>query len=77
MLCVGSSGWLRGEPILPELLKQNRVEYVAALKAADDSFVAGNLDLTVLHALVSRLLDQQINSINVEGPAANNPSSSG
>ena len=77
VLCVGSSGWLRGEPILPELLKQNRVEYVAALKAADDSFVAGNLDLTVLHALVSRLLDQQINSINVEGPAANSPSSSG
>ena len=67
----------QGRTHLPELLKQNRVEYVAALKAADDSFVAGNLDLTVLHALVSRLLDQQINSINVEGPAANNPSSSG
>lgn len=74
VLCVGSGGWIRGEPILPELLKQNRQEYVAALKVADGSLAAGNLDLSVLHALVSRLLEQQVNSINVEGPAANNPS---
>jgi fido (protein-threonine AMPylation protein) len=68
VLCVGAGGWIRGEPILPELLKQNRDEYVAALKAADDSLAAGNLDMSVLHALVSRLLEQQVNSIEVEVP---------
>lgn len=61
VLCVKAGGWLPGETILPELLRQNREEYVAALKVAD----AGpkdeaNHSMTPLHELISRLLDQQL-----------------
>lgn len=60
VLCVKSGGWLRGDTILPELIRQNRDEYVAALKAADQSAASGTLDLSVLHRLVSRLLSEQL-----------------
>ncbi|MGE0768966.1 MAG: Fic family protein [Hyphomicrobiaceae bacterium] len=62
ILCVTSGGWLRGAPILPELLVQNRDEYVAALKAADASLPSGGVDLADLHALLVRLLQQQMAS---------------
>ena len=63
VLCVKAGGWLPGETILPELLRQNREEYVTALKVAD----AGPQDeknhpLAPLHGLVSRLLEQQLAS---------------
>jgi len=60
VLCLKSGGWLPGEIILPELLRRNRDEYVAALRAADASLAIGPLDMSVLHDLVSRLLDQQL-----------------
>jgi len=66
VLCMRLGGWLPGDPILPELLRANRDEYVAALKAADASQAAGTLDLSVLHALLSRLLDQQLASASAE-----------
>ncbi len=63
VLCLKSGGWITGDPILPELIKKNRAEYVAALKAADARIpLAGAPDLTQLHGLVSRLLSEQINS---------------
>ena len=60
VLCVKLGGWLKGTPILPARLKLNDPEYVAAIKAADASVVAGPLDLTAIHALISRLLAEQI-----------------
>jgi Fic family protein len=60
-LCVKFGGWLKGTPILPARLKTNNPEYIAAIKAADASVLAGALDLSVLHALLSRLLADQIN----------------
>ena len=60
VLCLKTGGWLKGESILPELLRQNRDEYVAALKVVDETAKAGSLDLTALHSLVSRLLDSQL-----------------
>ena len=63
VLCVKSGGLLRGDTILPELIRQNRAEYVKALKAADKSAIDGKLNLQELHALVSRLLDEQLNSV--------------
>lgn len=77
VLCVKAGGWLQGQEILPELLKKNRDEYVAALKVADASAMEGNLDLTVLHALISRLLETQLQGLNGTPPAANSPSNSG
>lgn len=72
VLCVRSGGWLRGSPILPELLVQNRDEYVAALKAADASLPTGSLDLSALHALLTRLLEQQMLNARLgsDGPSS-------
>lgn len=60
VLCLKSGGWLDGTPILPALLKQNRVELVSALAAVDAAYRSGQLDLMPLHQLVSRLLSQQL-----------------
>lgn len=60
VLCLKMGGWLKGETILPELLRENREEYVVALKKADASVAAGKLDLTDLHGLVSALLNTQL-----------------
>jgi Fic/DOC family len=70
VLCVKAGGWLPGEIILPELLRQNRDEYVQALKAADQSLEAGQLDLTQLHRLFSRLLTEQMRSAGIDAPNA-------
>jgi Fic family protein len=73
VLCVKAGGWLSGSTILPELLRMNRAEYVAALKQADATFVASGLpDLGLLHALISRLLDEQLKTTG----EAESPSSS-
>ena len=61
VLCVRLSQWLPGAPILPELLRRERHRYVAALKAGDLSLAQGALDLTELHALMTELLEEQIN----------------
>lgn len=70
VLCVKNGGLLRGAPILPELLKTNRTEYVLALKAVDASIRAGSLDLSPLHGLLGRLLEQQIGSADQAESAA-------
>jgi Fic family protein len=66
VLCLAAGGWLRGEPILPELIRQNHPEYCAALQLSHDSFSAGALSLDVLHAFVSRLLTEQMNSAGID-----------
>lgn len=66
VLCLKLGGWLRGDVILPELLRQNRDEYVAALKEADRTAQSGALNLTVLEDLVSRLLSEQLASVDLE-----------
>lgn len=67
VLCLRVGGWLPGEVILPELIKRDRDEYVAALKHADASVSTGGLlDLSQLHLLMSRLLNEQLGT-----PAAN------
>lgn len=71
VLCIKAGGLLRGEPILPELLKNNRDEYVAALKHADTTSKNGKLDLSILHSLISRLLDVQLSGAK---PLENNTS---
>jgi Fic family protein len=60
VLCVKAGGWLPGEVILPELIRQHREEYVAALKHADAAAKSGSLGLEPLHALLSTLLNEQI-----------------
>lgn len=60
VLCVSSGGWLPGTTILPELIRKNRDDYVLALQEADRSSFEGKLDLTLLHALLAKLLEEQI-----------------
>lgn len=62
VLCLKAGGWLPGDPILPELIRSNRDEYVAMLKAVDESLKIGAFDLTPLHGFLTRLLDEQLRS---------------
>jgi fido (protein-threonine AMPylation protein) len=60
-LCLKSGGWLSGNTILPELIRQNHAAHVAALQVAHDTFrMTGAPDLTLLHALIAQLVAQQI-----------------
>lgn len=68
VLCVKAGGWLPGQTILPELLRLNRDRYVQALKAADLSWTSGTLDLSLLHALMSELIEHQLQSAGVSPP---------
>lgn len=62
VLCVKFGVWLPGATILPELLRRERASYVEALQKADESLKTGTLDLSELHALMAKLLDEQIQS---------------
>jgi fido (protein-threonine AMPylation protein) len=62
VLCLHLGKWLPGTTILPELIRANRDEYVAALQEVDKSAEAGQVDLSVLHTLLSRLLNEQLQS---------------
>jgi hypothetical protein len=61
-LCLRVGNLLPGETTIPELIRRDREEYCAALQLAHDSFNAGALDLSVLHALISRLVEEQLQS---------------
>lgn len=72
ILCVSTGGPLPGAPILPELLRQNRAEYVEHLKTADKAYEkTGHPDLGPLHQMLSRLLQAQLSS--AEMMVADNP----
>ncbi|MEE9494379.1 MAG: Fic family protein [Gammaproteobacteria bacterium] len=60
VLCIKSGQWLPGTTILPELIRREREAYVKALQEADQSLNAGALDLSILHALISELLTEQL-----------------
>ena len=69
VLCAKTGGWLPGDVILPELIRRNRDEYVNALQIGHDTFNAGRPDLTVLHELIVKLLNEQFATVQ---PAAAN-----
>jgi Fic family protein len=63
VLCVKAGGLLPGQTILPELIRQNRQEHIDALQHAHNTFAeSGNPDLAPLHAIITRLIDEQIAS---------------
>jgi Fic family protein len=65
--CLKLGGPLRGKRTLPELLCDNREVYVAALQAADRSQKCGGpIDLDPLTSLISRLLDEQVASADLD-----------
>lgn len=66
VLCVKSGGWLPYDPILPELIKQNRDEYVSILQTIDESERAGNMDVSPLAAFLTKLITEQVASETAE-----------
>lgn len=62
VLCLKVGQWLPGVTILPELLRRERERYVIALKEVDASLATGTLNLNTLHALMSELLTEQLQS---------------
>lgn len=74
VLCLKAGGWLPGDPILPELIRQNRPDYIKALKEVDATYAAGELTMAPLHSLLTKLLDQQLAPV-MEQNAASTPSS--
>ncbi|MDH5834239.1 Fic family protein [Luteimonas kalidii] len=62
VLCLKAGHWLPGKMILPELIKENRDEYVRALQEVDRSLETGTLDLSELHSLLTRLIGEQLAS---------------
>jgi hypothetical protein len=60
VLCLKLGAWLPGTQLLPERIRARRDDYVAALRHADRTFEAGELDLASLHNLVQELLAAQL-----------------
>lgn len=58
VLCLKAGRWLPGRAILPELIEQNRAEYVAAVRAADGPVLEGPLDLGPLRSFLRRLMGE-------------------
>jgi Fic family protein len=61
VVCVKAGGLLHGSRTLPELIRQNRGEYVALLKEADATSTQPDF-LKGLHAFLTRLLNEQLES---------------
>ena len=68
VVCVKAGGWLPGQSILPELIRQDHDEYVSLLRSTDNDFRNGRLEyLDGLYTFVSNLLRKQLQSIQPEG----------
>jgi Fic family protein len=64
LMCVRSGFLLPGRKIVPERIREDREPYVAALRAADSAWDAGNLDLSEMEAYLARLLEAQLKDQN-------------
>jgi Fic family protein len=60
LLCVRSGMLLPGKKIVPERIRENRDAYVAALRAADQAWDQGNLDISEMDAFLAGLLQAQL-----------------
>jgi Fic family protein len=60
LLCAKSGGLLPGRKIVPERIRENRDPYYAALRAADQAWNAGNLDVSALDQYLADLLQAQL-----------------
>ncbi len=60
VLCVRSGNLLRGRKIIPERIRDDRDDYEAALKAADQAWDDGHLDFTIMESYLADLLEAQL-----------------
>ena len=61
LLCVRTGLLFPGKPILPELIRGSRGEYVKALKTADQAWDDGHLDFTAVETYLADLVKAQLN----------------
>ena len=64
LLCARGGALLGGQKMLPERIRENRKAYVAALKAADMAWAAGDFDLTELEDFLFDLTIAQVRNEN-------------
>ena len=64
VLCVKAGGWLGGNVILPELLRQEKPKYVEALKKVDKTIQGSceDPDLTPLSDFMLKMLEKQLDN---------------
>lgn len=60
LLCVRAGAILPGNKIVPERIRENRQPYYDALKAADQAWNGGNLDISVMESYLAGLLEAQL-----------------
>ena len=60
LLCARTERLLPGSKIVPERIRENPAEYVAALQAADRAWEQGNYDLSAMETYLARLLQEQL-----------------
>lgn len=58
--CLRQGRLLGGRRIVPERIRENRSPYYAALRAADEAWDAGHLDISELAAYLEQLLKGQL-----------------
>lgn len=71
LICLKQGSLLPGEKIVPERIRDNRDEYVASLRAADDAWDNGQLDVTRLAAYLAELLKAQLDDSGEAAPISN------
>ncbi|HVA16960.1 MAG TPA: Fic family protein [Candidatus Dormibacteraeota bacterium] len=60
LICMKQGRMLGGKKIVPERIRENRDGYVAALRAADNAWDAGHIDVSELSAYLEQLLKAQL-----------------
>lgn len=60
LICLKQGRLLPGEKIVPERIRENRMPYYAALRAADKAWDLGHYDVSVLSEYLSDLLKAQL-----------------
>lgn len=60
LLCARSGRLLTGRKIVPERIRDDRQPYIDALRAADQAWDRGHLDLSEMEAYLARLLEAQL-----------------
>ena len=71
LICLKQGSLLPGKKIVPERIRDNRNEYVASLRAADDAWDNGQLDVTRLAAYLAELLKSQLDESSEASPISN------
>ena len=60
LMCVRAGQLLPGSKIVPERIRENRREYVAALRASDRFWDQGNLEFSEMETYLAQLLQAQL-----------------